>query len=121
MSGLAQWALEDLVDVGVGQGFQGLGPLAVLLASHLLGAGLALPAQLLHVVVNLQQVAVGVLGVGHVVDAGVQLFGHLLEGDAAVLEEADAILELLVGADFQTEGCAGGVGAAAQLVPQLLG
>src|SRR5580693_5733256 len=70
---LAERALEYLVDVSVGERFQSRRPLAVDAPPLASGAHPAVPADLLHVVIELYAVAVRVERKGGIVDAGVEL------------------------------------------------
>src|SRR5437867_8393976 len=70
---LPEWALEHLVDVRVGDGLDRLGPGAVHDAPLRGGPRLAVPADLLHVVVELDAVAVRIERERRVVDARIEL------------------------------------------------
>src|SRR3989440_758070 len=59
------------------------------------GPRFAVPADLFHVVVQLEGEAVGVDGKGAVVDAGEQLGRQVFDGDAVFFEERDGVLQLL--------------------------
>src|SRR5256885_16469503 len=78
----------------------------------------AVPAHLLHVVVELHGVPVGVDGEGAVVDAGEQLRRQMLDRDTLALEEGDPVAQLLVIADLHAEREERGMWTKTELAPQ---
>ena len=63
----------------------------------------AVPADLLHVAVELDRVAVGVDRECAVVNAGEELGRQMLDGDAVLPEEGHGVLQLGVAAKLETE------------------
>src|SRR5207253_7501835 len=83
---LAERALKDLVGVGVRERRQYLGPaLAIDFAALGGGAHPAIPADLLHVIIELDAVAVGIESEGGVVDAGIKFGRDRVDQRAAAL------------------------------------
>src|SRR3984893_12710107 len=114
-------ALEDLVDIGVGERLQRLGPVALDLAAFRLRPDPAVPADLLHVIVELDAVAVRVERERRIIDAGVELGRDRIDkGNAARLQERVGLAQLRVAANFDAERHAGGALAEAEPTPQLL-
>src|SRR5215210_3660406 len=116
--GSAERALEGLVDVGVGDRVQGFGPGGCERAALGGGAGAAVPADLLHVAVELDAVAVRVERKGAVVDAGVELGRQVNEGAALRLQEIGGRAQLRVVRQFDAERQAGRVRAEAERAAQ---
>src|ERR1700730_10955000 len=82
----------------------------------------AIPADLLHVVIELDAVSVGVEGKGRVIDAGVELWWDRVDKSHAVrLQKGDGPAQLRVAADLDPERHAGRALAETQRAPQLLG
>src|SRR5579884_1342220 len=96
-------AEERLALVGVAHRLERLGPDAGRhLAALRRAAWPAVPADLLHLVVELQAVAVRVEDVGGVVDAGVELRRDRVDQARAPLpQEADRVADLLVAGELQ--------------------
>src|SRR5271166_294676 len=99
-----QRALKDLVDVSVRQRLQCLRPLTVDAAPLGGWANSAIPADLLHVIVELDAVTVGVEGEGRIVDAGVELGRDRVdERDAMRFQEANSLTQLRITAELDTK------------------
>src|ERR1700730_6948642 len=114
-------ALEDLVDIGVGERRQRLGQVALDLAARRLRPDPAVPADLLHVVIELDAVAVRIERKRRVVDAGVELGRDRIdEGDAVRFKEYDGLAQLRVIANFDAKRHAGGAVAETEPTPQFL-
>src|SRR5579863_2386008 len=100
---LPKGALEDLVGVAVGERLQGLRPVAVDLAARRLRAHAAVPADLLHIAIELDAVAVGVERESGIVDAGIELGRDVDEPDAVLFEEPHRLAQLRVAAELDAE------------------
>src|SRR5579864_4113507 len=94
--GLPERALEGLVDVAVRQGFQRFGPVAHDGTALGGGARAAIPADLLHVVIELDAVAVRVERECRIVDAGIELGRDVDKGAARGFEEIPGGAQLCV-------------------------
>src|SRR5208282_1610873 len=70
---LPEGALEDLVDISVGERFQRRGPFVRDLAASGSRPDAAVPADLLHVVIKLDAVPVRIERESRIVDAGIEL------------------------------------------------
>src|ERR1700730_15585778 len=82
----------------------------------------AVPADLLHVVIELDAVSVRVEGKGRVIDAGIELWRDRVDkGDAVRLQKGDGLAQLRVAADLDPERHARRTLAETQCAPQLLG
>ena len=102
-------------------GSKRFGPVAVDVAALVGRADAAVPADLLHVVIELDAVAVGVEREGRVVDAGIKLGRDRVDkGDAVRLQERDGLAQLRVAAELDAERHAGRVRAEAQCAAQFL-
>src|ERR1700736_1402080 len=113
--------LEDLVDIGVGERLQCFGPFALDLTPCRLRPHPAIPADLLHVVVELDAVAVGIERKSRIIDARVELRRDRIDkGDAVRLQERDGLAQLGIAADFDAERHAGGALAEPEYLPQFL-
>src|SRR6266478_4616952 len=120
-NGLAEWALEDLVDIGVGERLQRCGPFARDLASRRLRPNPPIPADLLHVVIELDAVTVRIEREGRIVDARVELGRDRVDkGDAARFEERDSRAQLGIAAELDAERHAGRALTEAEPMPQFL-
>src|SRR6185437_887004 len=99
------WAEQGFAEKGVAAGGDRLGP-AVVVDLRPVGrrAGVAVPADLLHRVVELHEVAVGVAGEGGIVDAGEQLRRQAADADAGVAEERQRGPKLVIAAELDAEG-----------------
>src|SRR5260370_25947070 len=118
---LAERALEYLVDVSVGERFQSRRPLAVDAASLGGGAHPSVPADLLHVIIELDAVAVRVERKGRIVDAGVELGRDRVdESDPMLLQQGNRLAQLRIAAHLHPEPQASRVLTATQYVPQFL-
>ena len=115
---LPQRTQERLAGEGIGQRVERVGPFVARPAALGRLARLPVPADLLHVVVELDGVAVGVDGERRIVDPGRQLGRQADDLDAVFLEEPDGGPELGIIADLHAEGHAGRVLAQAQLGPE---
>src|SRR6266852_5750569 len=100
--------------VGIARFGEGLGPFASGLAAQLARAWLSVPADLLHLVIELQHVAVGIEEVRRVVDAGVELGGNLDRAHAFGAQERHGRAQLAVVGDLETQRHAGRVRAEPQ-------
>ena len=69
----------------------------------------AVPADLLHVVVELDQVTIGIDGERGVVHAGGQLGRQVTDSDAALFKKPDRVLQLFVAVELDPEGHAVGM------------
>src|ERR1700746_2431243 len=119
---LAERALEYLVDVSVGERFQSRRPLAVDAASLGSGAHPSVPADLLHVIIELYAMAVRVECKGGIVDAGVELGRDRVdESDPMLLQKGNRLAQLRIAGDLHPKRHAGRVLAEAQCARQFLG
>src|SRR3984893_15940874 len=113
--------LEDLVDIGVGGRLQCFGLSAWDLTPCRLRPDPAVPADLLHVIVELDAVAVGIERKRGVIYAGVEFRRDRVdEGGAARFQELDGRAQLRVAADLDPERHAGAALSQAQRPPQFL-
>src|SRR5207249_1589769 len=90
---------EGLASIGVDRGFEIRRPVVgVNFCPQCLRPHMAIPANLLHGVINLEAVAVGVESVGGVVDTGMELGRDDvgLDADAVLAQEANGVLELAI-------------------------
>src|SRR5689334_2994136 len=100
----AQRPHVDLAEEGVAAALHRLGPACVVdLRPLRRGPRLAVPADLLHVVVELEGEAVRVDGESAVVDAGEELGRQVFDRHAVLLEERDRVLQLPVAAEPEPE------------------
>src|SRR6516225_4283916 len=118
---LPEGALEDLVDVSVGERLQRRGPFVRDLAARGLRSDAAVPADLLHVVIKLDAMPVRIERESRIVDAGIELGRDRVDkADAVRFEECDGLAQLRVAAELDAERHAGGALVQAQPAPQLL-
>src|SRR5258707_5442997 len=121
-SASAQGALEHLIDISVGQWLQRLGPGRLDPPPRASAPYPAVPADLLHVIIELDAVAVPVEREGPVVDPRVKLRRDRVDqGDAPLLQERHRRAQLRVAADFDPEGGAGRILAQPQNTSQFAG
>src|SRR6516162_1631666 len=118
---LPKRALEDLVDIGVRQRLQRFGPIAVDRPALGCRTDAAVPADLLHVVIELDAMAVGVERERRIVDARIELgWDRVDKSNAVLLKEGDRRPQLGIAADFDAERHAGRALAEPQGPPQFL-
>src|SRR5436189_6180757 len=99
----APGAKERLSGVGIARSFECLGPRAARTPSFTRGARSPIPSDLLHLVIELQRVAVGIEHVGGVVDSRVDLRRKLDDAGAARAQELDRGAQLAPVRDLQDE------------------
>src|SRR5215471_10594204 len=112
--------LERLVDVRVGQRLERIGPRLEEMSTLCRRARPAVPADLLHVVVELYGVAGGIEDVGMVVDTGRELGRHVQDLHVVLAQPAHGVLELLIARHLAPERHERGGGAEAEWLPQSL-
>src|SRR5262245_63049418 len=99
-SSLAEWPLQGLVGVGVGRGLERLRPLRLRAATLRRRPWPAVPADLLHGVIELDHMAVGTDRVCGVIDAGMKVERDGVdETQSFLLEKGDRVAQLRVGRD----------------------
>src|SRR4051812_9133799 len=100
----AQRALEYLIDVSVGERLQRLGPCAFDAAPLGRRAHPAVPADLLHIIIELDAMPVRVERERGVIDARIQLRRDRVDkADAARFEECDRLAQLRVAGDLESQ------------------
>src|SRR5437899_69280 len=119
---LAERPLEHLIDVGIREGLQRLWPRRRHGAPLAGRPHLPIPTDLLHVVVELDAVAVRVQRERRVVDAGIELRRYRVDERHPVrFQEGDGLAQLGIAPDLDPEGHAARVLGEAERAPELLG
>ena len=116
----AERPLENLVHIGIAERLQRLRPLPCHAAALGGGPHAAVPADLLHVVIELDAVAVRVEREGRVVDAGIKLGRQVDQRAALRLQERDRLAQLRVIGQLDAERQAGRMRAEAKNAAQFL-
>lgn len=120
---LSKRSQEDLAVSLVGHGIQALGPWSgsIELTALCGRARTTIPADLLHVGIQLHRVALRIDSEGGVVHARQHTLRHIINLYIALLQECDRVTKLLITAEAETDGEAGTLGREAQFVAKPLG